>query len=271
MLGGPLYAALLNLRGVAGLAGWQWLFLLEGLPPILLGVITFFYLTDSPREAHWLTPDERESLAKTMEAENSEKRVRHPFTLFESLAHPRVWELCAVYFFTIISFYGVSFWLPQIVKNFSGLDNQQVSLVSALPFLAAAVGMVVIARHSDKTGERRWHVALPAFVGCLGLTVGAWAQQDHPWAAFGLLCVTAVGIWGTLGPFWSMPTRFLNGSAAAGCIALINSAGQVGGFLGPNILGFVKEKTHHFESGMLVLALTLLVAGFLALWVKEER
>ncbi len=270
VLGGPISAALLKMRGLEGLQGWQWMFLLEGIPSILLGVFTFFYLTNEPRQAAWLTEEEREWLHKTLQEEAEVKQKKHGFTLGRALLHPRVWHLCLLYFSIIISFYGVAFWLPQIVKNFSGLSNSTVALLSALPYLCASIAMVMTANHSDRTNERRWHVALPAVAGCLGLSMAALFQQGSPWLALVMLCVAATGIWSTLGPFWSLPAVFLSGTAAAGGIALINSIGNVGGFVGPYLIGFVKEKTGHFESGMLILAVTLLGTALLALLVKKE-
>jgi len=271
VLGGPISAYFLNLRGQGGMQGWQWLFLLEGLPSFLLGFVTYFYLTDKPRDAKWLTEEERNSLEKTMEEERRGITVRHSLSLTETLTHPRVWRLCLLYFSIVISFYGVAFWLPQIVKGFSGLDNVTVSLLSALPYLAASVGMVWVARHSDKTGERRRHVAVCAFTAALALLLGSVFQQDHPYGAFLMLCVTATGIWSTLGPFWSMPSNFLTGRSAAAGLALINSVGNIGGFVGPNIIGYIKEATQRFESGMVVLAVTLIVAGVLALSISKEH
>jgi D-galactonate transporter len=271
VFGGPLSAALMNMHGSGGLRGWQWLFLLEGIPSILLGIFTLFYLTDKPRDASWLSEEEKTWLEKTIEVENRVKRERHPLTLRESLLHPRVWRLCFLYFSIIISFYGMAFWLPQIVKSFSGLGNAAVSLLSALPYLAASVVMVMTANHSDKTQERRWHVAVPAIAAAASLVLGAFFQAGHPWLAFLMICATATGIWSTLGPFWSMPTLFLTGTSAAGGIALINSVGNVGGFVGPFIIGAIKETTHKFENGMLFLAITLLTAALLALSVKKEH
>ena len=204
-----------------------------------------------------------------MQKELEAKKRLHRHGLWETLLHPKVWRFCLLYFSMIISFYGVAFWLPQIVKNFSGLGTSLTSLVSAIPYLAASVGMVLVANHSDKTGERRKHLAYPAFMAAGALVLGALFQADHPWLAFLMLCVTATGIWSTLGPFWSMPTAFLGGTAAAGGIALINSVGNLGGFVGPSLVGYIKEATHHFESGML-LAFTLFVAGFLALSVPKN-
>jgi nitrate/nitrite transporter NarK len=259
------------MKSLGGLTGWQWLFLLEGIPSVLLGIFTFFYLTDKPLKAAWLTGEEREWLDRTIREESRAGGEGHVTTLGRSLLHPRVWHLCLLYFSIIINFYGMAFWLPQIVKNFSGLGNTTVALLSALPYLAASVGMVLVANHSDKTGERRWHVALPALAACLGLVLGALFQQSHPWAALLMLCVAATGIWSTLGPFWSLPAVFLRGTAAAGGIALINSIGNTGGFVGPSLIGFVKERTQSFEGGLMALAATLLVAALLALSLKDER
>jgi ACS family tartrate transporter-like MFS transporter len=270
VVGGPVSAALLKLRGLGGLAGWQWLFLVEGLPAVVLGVTTLLYLPDRISHARWLSAAEQGWLEDTLQAERATMQKAHGLTLWQALTHGRVWRLCLLYFSTIISFYGVAFWLPQIVQSFSGLGNAATSLISTLPYVAASIGMILVARHSDHTGERRRHVALPAFTAAGGLLLGA-AVQRHPTLAFLALCLSATGIWSTLGPFWSIPTAFLSGTAAAGGIALINSVGNVGGFVGPTIMGFLKERTHRFESGLLVLAATLVVAGVLALSLPEDQ
>ena len=270
VIGGPVSAALLELRGLGGLAGWQWLFLIEGLPAVVLGATTLFFLPDRVSQARWLSAAEQEWLEETLRAERAALEKTHALTLGQALMHGQVWRLCLLYFSTIISFYGVAFWLPQIVQSFSGLGNAATSLISALPYVAASIGMVLVARHSDRTGERRRHVALPAFAPAAGLVIGALVQQ-HPVLAFLALCVSATGIWSTLGPFWSIPTAFLSGTAAAGGIALINSIGNIGGFVGPTVMGFLKERTHRFESGLFVLAATLVVAGVLALSLPVEH
>jgi ACS family tartrate transporter-like MFS transporter len=180
-----------------------------------------------------------------------------------------VWQLCVLYFSIIISFYGVAFWLPQVVKSFSSLSNSAVAGVSALPYLAASLLMVIIANHSDRTGERRWHVAGPALAGSVGLALAVYfLSGGHPLVAFVCICAAASGIWSTLGPFWSLPTAFLTGTAAAGGVALINSIGNIGGFVGPYVIGYVKETTGSYLNGMIVLSVTLLIAAVLALRVK---
>ena len=270
VVGGPISGVLFKMEGVYGLKGWQWLFLLEGAPAILLGLVTLCYLVDRPEQAHWLSQAEKNWLGATMQKEQEDKRFGHSLTFWQALRHPRVWQLCLLYFSVVISFYGVAFWLPQIVKSFSGLSNSTVALLSAVPYLAASICMVIVAGHSDKTRERKWHVALAAFAGCLGLGLAVFfLQSKYPVAAFFSLCLAASGIWSTLGPFWSLPTAFLGGTAAAGGVALINSIGNVGGFVGPYIIGYIKQTTESFTGGMLVLAGTLLIAGFLALRIRE--
>ena len=272
VVGGPISGTLFKMGGVYGLKGWQWLFLLEGVPAILLGWITLFYLVDKPEQANWLSSAERNWLSETIKREQEDKKLGHSLTLWQTLKHPRVWQLCLLYFSVVISFYGVAFWLPQIVKSFSGLSNSAVAMLSAVPYLSASICMVIVANHSDKAGERKWHVALPAFAGCLGLGLAVFFLENHyPLPAFFSLCLAASGIWSTLGPFWSLPTAFLGGTAAAGGVALINSIGNVGGFVGPYIIGYIKQTTQSFTSGMLVLAGTLLIAGFLALRVNEKN
>jgi ACS family tartrate transporter-like MFS transporter len=191
-------------------------------------------------------------------------------TLWKALTHPRVWHLCLTYFALIISYYGIVFWLPQIIKSFSGLSNARVSLLTALPYLAATAAIVVIGHHSDATGERRWHVAVPAAAGALGLVVAGIFQEARPVLALLGLCLAAGGIWGTLGPFWSLPTEFLTGTAAAGGIALINSMGNAGGFVGPVLVGRICDLTGSYRAGLWTLAATLVAGSVLALSVRSE-
>jgi ACS family tartrate transporter-like MFS transporter len=272
VFGGPLSGALFKLHGVYGLRGWQWLFMLEGVPAVVLGLVTLVYLVDRPGNAKWLSQVERDWLTDIIEREQQTYRVAHDLTLFQVLKHRRVWQLCLLYFSIIIGFYGIAFWLPQVVKSFSSLSNSAVAVLSAVPYVAASILMVITANHSDRTGERIWHVAVPALAGSSGLAAGVYfLSHGHSVLAFLCICVTASGIWSTLGPFWSLPTTFLSGTAAAGGVALINSIGNMGGFVGPYVIGYVKETTGSYTNGMLVLAATLLIAAGLALRVKPER
>jgi ACS family tartrate transporter-like MFS transporter len=263
VVGAPISGALLEMDGIAGLAGWQWLFLLEGLPAVALGFVVLAVLTDRPEHARWLEPREREWLAALLAAERAAVAGRHGTGLWRAFAQRRVWSLCLLYFALILGIYGVSLWLPQIVAGLARMSELAVGLVTAIPYLVASVGMVLVGAHSDRSGERRWHIALPACLGALGLAASA--GTDHPALALAGLSLAALGIWSALGPFWTLPPSFLAGSGAAAGIALINSVGNLGGFVGPYALGLLKQATGDFRAGLLLLALSLLVVATLAL------
>lgn len=263
VVGSPVSGLLLTLHGIMGLAGWQWLFLLEGLPAIFLGFVALRYLCDRPEQAEWLEPEELLWLQERLQSEYEHKTRRKSYTLPQALVNPKVWLLSLIYFTLVIGVYGISFWLPQIVKGFSGLSNLWVGFISGIPYLVGASGMIFIGSHSDKTGERYAHVAIPAFIGAFGLVLSAYFHDSI--TALVTLSVAALGIWGALGPFWALPTAFLTGTAAAGSYALINSVGNLGGFVGPYVIGTLKDATHSFTSGLLVLAAALLVGGILTL------
>jgi ACS family tartrate transporter-like MFS transporter len=267
VIGGPLSGALLTLDGRGGLAGWQWLFLVEGLPAVLLGFVVLRYLPDGPHEAAWLAPAERAWIEQRLAAERAEKEARRHYTLREALTDRRVLLLGLTYFGVTMGLYGIGFWLPQILQAVSLRGSVAIGLVSALPYLVAAVAMVAIARHSDRTGERRWHVALSAFVGAAGLAASALAQS--PVLLVAAICVAAVGIWGALGTFWTLPTAVLSGTAAAGGIALINSIGNLGGFAGPYLVGLVRGDSPGFLGALALLAGFLVLTGVLALLVER--
>jgi ACS family tartrate transporter-like MFS transporter len=266
VVGGPLSGLLLGLDGVGGLRGWQWLFLLEGAPAVLLGAIVLLRLPNGPADAKFLAPDERARLAARVAAERPPPEGHT--TLRAALASGRVWLLGLLYFLLVNGFYGVSLWLPQLVQRLSGAGYLVVGLVSAVPYVVAAVGMVLVGAHSDRTGERRWHVALPAAVGALGLVAAT--RTTAPAATLAALSVAALGIWSALGPFWALPTTLLGGTGAAAGIALVNSLGNLGGFVGPYGIGRVREATGSFTGGLDALAVGLVVAGALALGVGRR-
>jgi MFS transporter, ACS family, tartrate transporter len=269
VIGSPISGALLTLDGFAGLAGWQIMFLAEGIPAILLGILVLRYLPNGPDEAGWLEPEERGWLRRALERENRIKSEHGEYTTRQALANGKVWLLSAIYFGVVTSVYGVSLWLPLIIEDLSGFGNFAVGLLSVIPYFAGAVGMVLFARHSDATGERRWHVAVAAFIATVGLVLtGATASPVVEMAA---LTLAALGIYSTLATFWSLPTAFLSGTAAAAGIALINSVGNLGGFVGPYVVGFLSDATGSFYAGLLLLAALILVAGLLALAVRHER
>lgn len=270
IVGNPLSGAILDhLSGAGGLAGWQWLFVLEGLPPVLFGVVALFYLTDGPKQASWLTAAERDWLAAHMNQEEQHRQQQHRLTLFQALAQPRVLLLCAIYF--TVSMGGNSFggYAPQLVKDrFAGSSALVIGLLTALPSVGAIVGMIVVGIHSDRTGERRWHVAGPAFVAALGWLMAA--RLESPLLALLGLVLAQTGMLSMLAPFWALPTSFLSGAAAAGGIAFINSVGNLGGFVGPNIIAPVKEARGDFSDALLVLGAVLVIGGVLALRVRHD-
>ncbi len=263
IVGGPLSGWLLGFRGRAGLAGWQWVFLLEGLPSIVLGALVLRYLTDRPEDAAWLAPEARAWLTERLRTEHpGDPTPGRPWRRL--LATPALWHLSGVWILMVLVGYGQLLWLPQIIKGASGLSNLAVGVLSAAPPLAAAVAMVWIAAHSDHTGERRRHVALPCLVTAAGFAATAAALQA-PLLATVALTLVAIGIAGSFGPFWGLATTSLSGPASAGGIALVNSIGNVGGFAGPYVVGLLKDATGSFATVLLVFGGLAAAAGVLAL------
>jgi len=269
VVGSPISGLLLQLNGTYGLGGWQWLFLIEGIPSIILGVITFFYLPDSPEKAKWLTPEEKNWVAGKLDRERQETSVGGEHSTAAALGSVRVWTFAAIYFAIIMSFYGITFWLPQIVKAFSGMSDLVVGFLTALPYLGASVAMVILSRNSDLRKERRWHVALSAMAGGLGL-IGA-GMAPSPAIELAALTLAAAGIWGTLGPFWAMSSGSLAGTGAAAGIALINSVGNLAGFVGPYLVGWVRTKTDSFTWALIVLALFPITGALITILTRKTK
>ena len=267
VVGGPVSGVLLEFEGFGGLAGWQWLFLLEGIPAVLLGFAVLRWLPERPRDARWLTAEEQRAIEAAVAAERDEIRATAHHRLAPALTSGRVWLLALIYFTIVVSFYGISLWLPQIVRSFAHGGNLEIGFLSAVPYLAAAIGMVFVAARSDRSGERGAYVALSALAGAAGFLAAA-ALHD-PAASLAALSLAAFGVWSTLGPFWTFPPRFLVGSAAAGGIALINSVGNIGGFAGPYLLGYIRDRTGTFTWGLRALALSLVFTAVLALLVRR--
>jgi ACS family tartrate transporter-like MFS transporter len=267
VIGGPISGVLLEFDGIGGLAGWQWLFLLEGSPAVVLGVAVLFWLPERPADARWLTRDEQREIEAAVQAEHDAISASAHQALGPALASGRVWLLALIYFTIVISFYGISLWLPQIVQSFAHVGNLEIGLLSAIPYIAAAIGMVVVAARSDRTGERGLYVALSAIAGAIGFFAAASLHGGA--ASLAALSLAAFGVWSTVGPFWTFPPKFLVGPAAAGGIALINSVGNIGGFVGPYLLGYVRGHTGSFAAGLRVLACFLILTAVLALTVRR--
>ena len=263
IVGGPLSGWLLD-HPAFGLRGWQWLFLAEGLPSVLLGLAVLALLPDGPARVGWLTADEKAWLAARLEAE---RRERPSLGFLEALRHPRVLVLCLLCFLLCTGGYGLGMFLPQVMRGaFPTATNTQLGLLAAVPSLFAAVAMLLWARSSDRTGERRWHVALPAWLAALGLATSSLGLA--PALAVVGLTLGVSGRWASNPPFWSLPTAFLSGSAAAGGIALINSIGNLGGYAGPALMGLLHERTGSHALGLRILACLLVAAGLLALALR---
>jgi MFS transporter, ACS family, tartrate transporter len=266
-IGSPISGLLLQLNGVGGLGGWQWLFLIEGMPSILLAFVTLAYLPDGPGKASWLTVDEKKWIADRLEQERAHGSRHHHDSTRAAMGSRRVWTFAGIYFAIVMSFYGVTFWLPQIVKAFSGVNDFLVGCLAAIPWIAATVFMFITSKHSDATRERRRHVALSAIAGAAGL-IGA-GITTNPVLELAALSLAAAGIWGTLGPFWAMSSESLAGTGAAAGIALINSVGNLGGFAGPYLIGWVRTRTNSFTWGLAVLALFLIAGAVVTLATRR--
>jgi ACS family tartrate transporter-like MFS transporter len=260
VIGAPISGLLLGLDGAMGFKGWQWLFIIEGIPSVLLGIVTWFYLTDRPAKADWLTAEQKAWLSAKLENEIAAKQAAKHLTLGQALASPKVITLSLIYFGFVGALYGMQFWLPQIIKAF-GFTNAQTGFVAAVPYLFGTVAMILWARHSDATRERVAHVGLPLLLTAVAL--GICGYMDNPYVTMVALIVAAIGIFGTFAVFWTLPTAWLSGTAAAGAIALINSIGNLAGFGGPYLIGWVKEATGSTSTGLLVLAVLPLIGGLL--------
>jgi ACS family tartrate transporter-like MFS transporter len=241
----------------------------EGLPAVVLGVVVLFYLTDHPGQASWLEPSERDWLTSEIRSEQSRAMERHGIGLGQALLHPVVWVLGLIAFAYQCGSYGLSLWIPQIIKGLAGYSDLEVGLISAIPYFAATLGMIAVGASSDRTGERFKHLAVTFFVGAAGFAASAYLVSPIP----GLIALTiaAIGDLSGRGPFWTLPGRFLAGDAAAGGIALINTLGALGGFVGPALVGFVKAATGSFKHGLLALAALLLLAAIASLLLRRVR
>ncbi|CAN0645339.1 MFS transporter [Burkholderia cepacia] len=253
--GSPLSAWLMTgLSGAHGLAGWQWMFIVEGLPCVLLGALALKVLSDRPADAAWLTDDEKRLLAAELHAPSA---GHHSFG--QVLRDPRVYLLAFAYFTIICGIYAVSFWLPSILKADGVTDTMQIGLYSMIPYVCAAIAMIVIGRRSDRRGERRFHSAVPALIGAIALAVATTANGNLVVSLVGMTIATSM-IWAAYTVFWAIPSQYLKGDAAAGGIALINTIGLIGGFLSPTIIGAIHSATGSMAAGLLVMV-ALLVAG----------
>ncbi len=267
VIGSPISGALLNIHG-AGLAGWQWMFLIEGLPAIVFGAAVFLTLCDRPQEAHWLKGDERAWLLDKLETERQAEPPVAQGDFWKVLISPRIWLLSIIYFGVSTTMYGVTLWLPSVIRAMSGLSYAWTGIIAVLPFLVTVVAMVLVGMRSDRSGERRWHTAIPAFTAAAGLVVAGYGNST-------VIVVAGLGIGiafaeAMVGPFWAMATSQMAGLSAAAGIAVVNSLANLGGYFGPDIIGIFRTANGGFRGGLLSIAAVLVVSGSVALLLGRE-
>jgi ACS family tartrate transporter-like MFS transporter len=267
VVGGPLSGALLGLNGVLGLAGWQWLFLVEGIPAIFLGVIVLAYLTDRPEAAHWLSPEEKEWLVNELAAERDSRGTAHRIDIASALTNPTIWQLGIIFLLAAIGFYGYSFWAPLVIKSLTGSSDLGVGIVIGLISAITIIFMLLNSAHSDRTDERPWHVFIPLLF--MGVGFFGCALLRQPVLTVFSLALIPIGHCAAYGPFWSMPTRFLTGAPAAAGIALVVTIANVGGLVGPTTIGLMKDRFGTHGPAFMLLGGCAIVAALLALRLRR--
>lgn len=260
VVGGPLSGHLLRLDGLCDLDGWQWIFLVEGLPSVFLGFLMPLLLANSPGEARWLTPDERKCISLMLSGAHPAENDPHLLSLKSALASRKVWKLALLYFCLLLNFNTLGLWMPQIMKTLTRSNDFETTWLVALPFLVATVAMAINGLLSDRHQERQRYIRVPTFMAALGLIL-VFAEKNNNLVQIAGLCLAVAGVWSTLGPFWALPASLLRGRAAAGGIALINSIGAIGGFVGPNFAAFCLEAWGTLDAVYLSLAAVLVIAG----------
>ncbi len=251
-IGGPISSFLMQLNGVWGLAGWKWLFVGEGVPALILGVVCLVYLVDGPLKASWLTQEEKDWLAAEMERERKEVTAEHGYiSMWQALVNPRVLALAVIYFGILTASIGLVLFAPQIIKQ-AGLSNFATGFVTSIPYIAGVVGMIVWGHLSDRMKERRWNLFAGCVLSAAALVFAGWMVGTF--VAVAAMCLATVGFYGSKGPFWSLPNTILTGAGAAAGLAFINSVGNLGGWFGPTIVGWIADKTGGFQGGLYALA-----------------
>jgi MFS transporter, ACS family, tartrate transporter len=259
-------AGILEMDGIFGIKGWQWIFIIEAIPAVVLGLFIFRIMTDLPSRAAWLTAEERDWLQGRLDSESRQVESAGRMTLMKALADPRVVALSMIYLMSVTANYGIVFFMPQIIKGI-GLSNMMTGVVSSLPYIVGTVGLIAWGWSSDRHNERRWHLIVASTVGAIGLAFAAWSGASY-WALLGMSAAT-IGIYGSRAAFWPMPSIFLTGTAAAGAIAMINAVGNLGGYFGPVVVGWVRDSTKSFEAGLYFLAACSLMAAIITFFASR--
>jgi ACS family tartrate transporter-like MFS transporter len=271
IVGGPVSGLILDHVHWAGVPSWRWLLILEGFPAVLGGILTYFFLPSRPGEAAFLTLEERTWLTTELAAEEQRKRAGRHSTAGQALKDRRIWHLTAAYFTMLVAFWVLTFWMPQLLKGLSDrYSNTTVGALVMIPYVVALGVMILVGRSSDANMERRYHAAIPLLTGALSFVLLATSGAGSPVLSVLLWCAVASSIYSVFGPFWALPSRFLTGASAAAGIALINSLGNVGGFVGPYAIGAVIKKTGSPQGGLVFAAVALFVSALLILAFREE-
>jgi ACS family tartrate transporter-like MFS transporter len=269
IIGAPLSTWIIDNIAWAGIAGWRWLFIIEGIPAIVLGIVTFFYLTDRPEDARWLEPEEREWLAGSLAAERVRREESGAHTgIVKAVTDRNIWHLACIYCGLTIGLYGTGFWMPQIIRSLNpSFSNTEIGIATMVPFVVALVCMIAWSSRSDRTNERRWHLVVPP--AAAGLALAGAGLTGDPVIVYLLLVVATAGIYSSFGPFWTWPPFFFTGAAAAVAIAVINSVGNIGGFIGPSLVGVLISATGGLGAGYIALGAGLVLCGILAALLKK--
>ncbi len=266
IIGSPLAGWILGISAF-GLHGWQILFVVEAIPAFVFGIILFFWLADWPRQVPWLSAEEKELLASEYERDVERKKSMRSYSVWEALHDPEVLKLCLIYFLWITGFWGFNYWMPTVLQDVSGWSTLKVGWAVVIPMSLSLTAMMFVGYSSSRSREKRWHGAIPMFLAASGMGIGTYIH--NPLLNFLFVCLTAIGVYSAFGVWWSYPTSFLSGAAAAGAVGFINSIGNIGGYLGSYMTGFVKDATGSFHGAYLLLASFLLVAGLLMLTLRK--
>jgi len=271
VVGAPISGMILDHIHWFGLSSWRWLLILEGIPAILGGIVTYFLLPSRPKEAKFLTPQERNHLVAELSFQEEGKIARHRLSVGQALTHTRVWHLTAAYFTAAVGYNTINFWMPQLLKALSNqYSNTAVGIVVTIPYAAAAIAMIAVSRSSDRALERRYHAAIPVMIGATSLLLLGTFSTSSVFFSVMLWCFAAAGAWCLFAPFWSIANEFLSGFSAAAGIAFINSVGNIGGFVGPYVMGAINRRTGSFHGGLIVAGVSLFISAMLILALRKR-
>jgi MFS family permease len=269
IVGGPISGILLSMPSHFGISSWRWMFICEGVPTVIVGIVSFFYISDRPSQARWLTPDQRTWLEEELGRELASKSVHGVSKLGDVFVDWRVWLLGLSFFLLNVGVTTLLFWLPQILKSASGRSDLSVGFLSGIPFIGAAFGLIFNARHSDRTGERVGHIIVASLVGSAGLLLCAYSSSF--WLGFAGLCAAAIGLWSVVGVFWTLPVSYLSGSAAAAGVPMINCLASISGLIAPYSIGWMYAKTHDFSVALTVVSGCVALSGVVLKLLKPPK